>query len=288
MSKAGLVSPRGAASALGDVGERAVIMGRQRVGRAAARARRPKARRRAARRLMLAVAVLAALVGPGFAVRWALTAPRFAVTRVAVRGASRVPVERIVAAAAIAPGSNLWRIDDTAVAARIQALTGIRRAEVVRELPNHVTIVVEERRPFTLVNGGRLHWLDEEGWLLGGESQAVVPSLPVISGLTADEVATMRTRPSPKALTAIALIRSLLRTGSPLTTEISEIDMSRRDGPVLYTVDGIEVRLGMEDWEERLARLEGVLAQVASEYGAVRAIDLRFRDQVVLTKGGQG
>jgi cell division septal protein FtsQ len=53
-------------------------------------------------------------------------------------------------------------------------------------------------------------------------------------------------------------------------------------------VDGIEVRLGTEDWEERLARLEGVLAQVARQGPAVTGIDLRFRDQVILTGGGQG
>src|SRR5437867_21019 len=64
--------------------------------------------------------------------------------------------------------------------------------------------------------------------------------------------------------------------------EISEIDMSRTDGPVLYTVDGVEVRLGAEDWEERLARLEGVLGQVADQ--DVRAVDLRFRDQVILQR----
>jgi cell division septal protein FtsQ len=59
--------------------------------------------------------------------------------------------------------------------------------------------------------------------------------------------------------------------------------MSRPEGPVLYTVDGVEVRLGTEQWEERLARLEGVLAQVAT--GDVQGVDLRFRDQVVLKKG---
>jgi len=57
---------------------------------------------------------------------------------------------------------------------------------------------------------------------------------------------------------------------------------------VLYTVDGIEVRLGAEEWDERLARLEGVLAQIARAGEPVSAIDLRFRDQVVLKKGGQG
>ncbi len=56
-------------------------------------------------------------------------------------------------------------------------------ADVVRELPNRVVISVEERRPFTLVHGGRLHWMDEEGRLLGASPEAVAPPMPVISGL---------------------------------------------------------------------------------------------------------
>jgi len=55
---------------------------------------------------------------------------------------------------------------------------------------------------------------------------------------------------------------------------------------VLYTVDGVEVRLGSEEWEDRLARLEGVLAQLGRDGGGVSTVDLRFRDQVVLQRGG--
>ncbi len=289
MNRIALVSPRGGPPALDDRGERTAFIARQRVGRPAAPRRRPAAARRPRWRVALAAAGgVLALAGAAAGVTWVLTAPRFAVRSVEVRGASRVPASRILAAAAIAPGTNVWRIDPTAVALRVQTLAGIRRAELTRELPNHVTILVEERRPFTLVSGNRLHWLDEEGWLLGEETQAVAPPMPVITGLSEDEVATMRTRPSAKARTAIALIRALLRSGSPLASEISEIDMSRREGPVLYTVDGIEVRLGTEDWEERLARLEGVLTQVAASADGVSSIDLRFRDQVVLRKGGRG
>ncbi|MCL6640994.1 MAG: cell division protein FtsQ/DivIB [Candidatus Rokubacteria bacterium] len=157
----------------------------------------------------------------------------------------------------------------------------------VRELPNRVTLLVEERRPFTLVSAGRLHWVDEDGRWLGVEDRAVTPPVPVISGLPEDELAGLRSEPGPRARAALALIRTLLRAGS-LAEAVSEIDMSGREGPVLYTVDGIEVRLGAEDWEERLARLEGVLAQLAQDGAEVKSIDLRFRDQVVLTKGGRG
>src|SRR5438445_329070 len=146
---------------------------------------------------------------------------------VEVRGASRVPPERILEASGIVHGESLWRIDPHQVQLRLEELPEIRRADVVRELPNRVSIVVEERRPFTLVHAGRLHWLDEEGRVLGEEGRAVVPEVPVISGLSEDELVSMRTTPGPRARAAITLIRALLRTGSALASEISEIDMSR-------------------------------------------------------------
>ena len=135
---------------------------------------------------------------------------------------------------------------------------------MIRSLPNRVAIVVEERRPFTLVHAGRLHWIDEEGTGLGRGARG--PSrrgMPVISGLGADELVDRRARRRGRRRRAHRLLRVLLRGGQALLTEISEIDMSRREGPVLYTLDGVEVRLGTEEWDERLGRLEGVLAQLA-------------------------
>src|SRR6266511_2702543 len=248
----GLSSPRSRASVLADLGERSAFVDGQRVGRP--RRRRPSRRARLRRLvgIIVTVAVIPAAVVAGG--HWLLTTPRFAVTSVEVRGASRTSPEQILAVAAIPRGTNIFRLDTVGVTGRVESLPAVRRADVVRELPDRVVISVEERRPFTLVHGGRLHWMDEEGRLLGASRAAV------------------------------AVIRALLRSGSGLTAEISEIDMSRREGPVLYTVDGVEVRLGSEDWEERLARLEGVLAQVAAQ--DVRTVDLRFRDQVVFQREG--
>ena len=265
---------------LADLGERSAFVDGQRVGRPRRRRAGRRARLRRLAGLVAVVGLSLLVIGAGG--RWLLTTPRFAVARVEVRGASRMSPEQVMAAAAIPRGANIFRLDTADVIDRVEALPEVRRADVVRELPNRVVISVEERRPFTLVHGGRLHWMDEEGRLLGASPSAVSSPLPVISGLTADELASMRTSPGPKARTAIAVIRALLRSGGALAAEISEIDMSRREGPVLYTIDGVEVRLGSEDWEERLARLAGVLAQVATQ--DVRAVDLRFRDQVVFQK----
>lgn len=267
--------------------ERKAFIARQRVGRVRRRRRRGRVAK-AAWLVGLVVAGGLAFAGSTVAVRWLLTAERFAVSSVEVQGASRVSADRVRTAAGIAPGTNVWRVDPAAVAARVAAVSEIRRADVIRRFPNRVTVLVEERRPFTLLHAGRLHWLDEEGRVLDEVSQAVVPTAPVVSGLSEAELSAMRTDPSPRARDAVALIRALLRSGSPLAGEISEIDVGRGDGPVLYTLDGVEVRLGTDEWEERLARLERILHQVGRDGELVRAIDLRFRDQVVLTKGGQG
>ena len=280
----GLLSPRTRVQALGDFGERSTFVAGQQVGRTRRRRRVP-ALGAFLRRVALALLFVSIPASVGAVGWWFLSSPRFAVKSVEIRGAHLVSTARILEAARIPPGRSMFLLDPHRIARQVEALPEVQRADVIRELPNRVTVVVEERKPFTLVHAGRLHWIDESGRVLGRESQAVTPPTPVISGLSEAELVSMGAAPNGKARGAIRLIRALLRSGSALAAEISEIDMADSDGPILYTVNGVEVRLGAEDWEERLARLEGVLAQPSARDGHIRAVDLRFRDQVVLQGG---
>jgi cell division protein FtsQ len=255
-------------------------MGRQRVSRARLARRVSRRARWVAARAVPIGAAVAVLAGLGGAAAWLLTSPRFAITEVAVAGASRLTPEEVVSASGIASGTNLFRLDRAAVLGRLEALPLVRRADLVRRFPNRVTLAVEERRPFTLAHAGRLHWIDEQGVDLGPEARAVAPRVPVITGLSPTDLG--GGPPSSRMAAGISLLRALLRSETTLLRQISEIDVSRPDGPVLYTVDGVEVRLGSEDWDARLGRLQGVLAQMRAGGEAVSTIDLRFRDQVVL------
>jgi cell division protein FtsQ len=255
-------------------------MGRQRVARGRLARRVGRRVRWLAARTVPITAMATVLAAAAISAAWLLTSPRFAVTEVAVAGASRLTPEEVVAASGIVSGTNLFRLDRAAVLARLEVLPLVRRADLVRRFPNRVTLAVEERRPFTLAHAGRLHWIDEQGVDLGREARAVAPRVPVITGLSPTD---LNGGPlSPRVAAGISLLRVLLRSETTLLEQISEIDVSRPDGPVLYTVDGVEVRLGSEDWEARLGRLQGVLAQMRAGSEAISAIDLRFRDQVVL------
>ncbi len=278
LGRTGILSPRPAPVSLPDLAERTPFITGQRV--------RHRRRRNAGRRLVsvlklagVLLLLMAMAVGLVVGLHWFLTSPRFAVASIEVQGAQRLTDSEVRGVAGITLGENLFRLDGERVAARLMRLRPVKRAEVIRSFPNRVTLVVEERMPFTLAQAGRLYWLDENGVSLGPEPRAVAPRLPVITGLPPEELG--EAPPADRARAAISLIRSLVRTGSALTREISEIDMSRADGPVLYTVEGVEVRLGNADWEGRLARLDGVLAQIKSAGEPVEYVDLRFKGQVV-------
>jgi cell division protein FtsQ len=99
------------------------------------------ARRR--RLLLLGVAVASAI-----GILWLIVqSPFLSVQHVEVRGATaqtRLAVER---AAAVKDGSALLFLDTGAVARRVEALPWVAHASVHRDLPNGVTITVEERLP---------------------------------------------------------------------------------------------------------------------------------------------
>jgi cell division septal protein FtsQ len=300
----GVLTPRGAArGGLADLAEPTVAMAGQRLDR---RRRRRRALR-LARRLgawvcaaLLVVALGGALV---LGARWLVTARPFAVERIEVVGQSQLSADEVIAASGLSPGQNFFRLDARRAVAGVEALPRVRRAELVRAFPNRATLLVEERQPFLLVHAGglqrpadrlfwpadrffwpadRFFWVDEQGVPIGRQTRAVALDTPLVSGVDADEVAAAGRAPSERVAAGVALIRTLMRLQSPLLKEISEVDVSRAEGPVLYMLDGAEVRLGREDWNDRVGRLGGVLAQLRASGQRATSIDLRFRDQVVL------
>src|SRR5262245_1363892 len=252
---------------------------------------RPRARR-AGRALRLGFRIfalgitLAALGMAAFvAWDWVRRTPLLATRAVEVTGAQRLDEATVRAAAAIESGTNLLAVDVRATEARVGDLPGVRRAHVVRHLPGRVTVLVEEREPYALVNAGGLHRLDAEGYLVASDARPGATALPILTGVAP----AARAAEPPETLRAgLTLLHVLQRTSGRLAARVSEIDLARAHGPVLYLVDGIEVRLGPDAWVDRLARLDGVLGDLDAHGERVASIDLRFRDQVVLTPRAVG
>lgn len=279
-----LLLSRGAAPGLGDLAPRSPLIQGQRVRRF--RLRRQLRRRARSLALALASAAVAAggLAGLGAAGHWALTSPRFGVAHVDVVGARWLSAEQVAEASGIEAGESIWQLDTRAAAERVRALAWVKEAEVARRLPNRVVVTLREREPYALVQVGRVHWVDAAGVDLGPAPRGVPAGHAVLSGVAPEALGAPSREPAAEVAAGLAMLRALEAGPGELRPRVSEIFLGG-ESPVLVLVDGVEVRLGPTDWEARLARLVGVLAQLEAARETVTAIDLRFRDQVVLKTG---
>jgi cell division protein FtsQ len=285
-ARPGILIPRSPAGFTRDLAERTPFTTRQRVRR------RSRTKLRQAGQILRRVGITVGLgmlaLGLVAVGRLLVASPIFLVRSVEVTGLARMAEAEARAASGIVPGTHLFSIDPDRVREKLEALPQVKRASVIREFPNRVTIVVEERTPFALAQAGGLVWIDEEGAVLDDQPRPVVQPLPLVSGLSAEELTPGRRVPSDRLRAALQLLRAILRTSGGLVSEISEVNVARPEAPLLYTLEGVEVKLGSEAWAERLARLEGLLAQLRNQREPLASVDLRFENVVVLApKGGK-
>jgi cell division protein FtsQ len=111
----------------------------------------------------LAVAGLVAAAG------WVLLgSPLLVVRSVTVSGTYLVPRSEVLAASGVVPGTPLIRVNTARAAARIEKISQVSSAQVIRSWPNRLVIVVRERTP-TLVlpaYGGGYDIADADGVVL--------------------------------------------------------------------------------------------------------------------------
>jgi cell division protein FtsQ len=119
--------------------------------------------------LFFVVAVVALVGG----VAWALLGSNFFVVRsVHVTGAGSIPRQKVLAAAGVAIGTPLIRVDGAAVARRVDKITQVQSASVRRSWPDSIVIAVVPRRPTFLVRAGRgYEVIDSYGVVLGRASR---------------------------------------------------------------------------------------------------------------------
>jgi cell division protein FtsQ len=123
-----------------------------------ARPARPRRRRKAVLVTLAAVAMVAVAI-------WALLGSSLLVVRsVSVTGAGAVPRAEVLRAAGIKPGTPLIRVDTAAVARRVDRITQVQSAQVSRDWPDIVVIMIRQRTPvFAVASGGGFALVDKFG-----------------------------------------------------------------------------------------------------------------------------
>jgi len=224
---------------------------------------------------------LAAAVWYGIpaALSWAISHPYFAITKLELDGNRRLSRQDVLEWIGIHEGASVWYSDPSRLQMRLESHPWIAHASVQRDFPRHVAISVRERRPVAIVRLDTLNYVDRAGHVLGPLRDDDSRDFPLITGLEDDAV---------RGFVPIGIHRALqfLRRCERLGCfeGVSEVHVSQERGVTVFPLHpAVAVVLGWGNWSEKLTRSARVLAAWEGQTARVAAVDVSFRELVVLT-----
>ncbi len=226
--------------------------------------------------VLQAVFLLALLVMGG---RLLMTSPFFEVRGIEITGNRHLQGERLRRYEARLR-RNIFLLDLASIREDLLSEPYVRKVWIRRQLPDRVRIRIEERIPFARLRMGKKEFLiDREGTRLEeihGDHDGMLPLIRVERSMK---------DPGCRGLLseALALLATIRNYGYPDLGRIRDMELTPIRGAVLHPRSGeFEIVCGSGDFLQKLILLKRVVADLAERKWPVRAIDLRFRDQVVI------
>lgn len=240
------------------------------------RARRIAVRKDAGRKRLKRLLVLVGVAAAALAAVIVLRSPVLDVDEVVVTGTTRLDPEAVRAAAGIDPGTPLLLVDLGAAAEGVESMPWVADAEVTRDLPGRVDVVVHEREAVAVVSGaGTAVLVDVEGRVLEEAPSAATPYVRVVSP---DEPPAPGAVVEPGLLTAIELA-GRLRANPAGAVAAVHLEPTLR----LQLAEGGVADLGdASDLDAKVEAFRTVHARV--DRACLAAIDLTVPTHPVLTR----
>ena len=202
----------------------------------------------------------------------------FTISEVKITGNEKLTREELLAVIRLNVSQNVLRYDVVEAANALLALPYVAKAEVVRELPDHLIVNIQERKPLAIIALGALYLIDEEGVLFKRLEASEPAEFPVVTGVSREVLTEKGT--SPALLVAVHAVQSLQRLDAFNRFEIGEIFInSDLSVGLVLGAQGLRVSLGDIEADgfglaQRLERLARVLAVSGQHKMDVQEISL--------------
>jgi cell division protein FtsQ len=186
--------------------------------------------------------------------------PFFNLQQIVVQDNALVSKTDLLALASVGQGTNIFQVPTGSVKKNILLHPLIKQVDIRRQLPSTLIIKVLERKPLAMipVQDGFV-MVDEQGLFLQRSDTWPKNTLPIISGVQLPENLNLgQTIPNPGLIEGLKLLQAL---PSEMRSQVGELYCGNRDKLVMYTRDGLEIRLGVVDQAaEKFALLQQFLS----------------------------
>lgn len=178
-------------------------------------------------------------------------------------------------------GRNIFSIDLNSIASRIESEhPAIERVYVKRLLPDTLEIDAVPRIPVATIKSYDYFPVDRTGMVLSPKLKT--EGLPAITGLSFWlKVRAGERVESREVEAAFLLLDALSEARFPEGYRVKTINAANHKNLSFYFENGIEAKIGGEDFPERLKMLNTTLARRDLDKRNIKYIDLRFRDVVI-------
>lgn len=219
-----------------------------------------------------------------------LSAEALQVTRITVSGNVRLSKGEIVALMDGLRGQSMVTADLESWRQKLMSSPWVGSAAMRRVLPGTIAVAIAERTPMGIGRlGGDLYLIDQEGIIIDqfGPNHAEF-DLPIIDGLAGPPRDGSPLIDEARAALAARLLVSL-ETRPDLARRVSQVDVRDvRDAVVILKDDSALVRLGDDQFVERLQSYLDLAPALRERVADIDYVDLRFDDRIYVRPHAQG
>lgn len=151
-----------------------------------------------------------------------------------------------------------------------------------RAFPNSLVATITLRKPIAQLFRERYYPVDQEGVILSGVQDRPKKGLPIVHGVRLNLARIIGQKTDSRRIEkALSLLASLNTSGILQEHILVEIDVSSSRNVIFFLEDGLEVKIGHDDFASRLSNLREVLSDPKVRPADIRYIDLRFKEPVI-------
>lgn len=207
----------------------------------------------------------------------------FGVQQIRVEHQMRVSEGDILDASDIEIGDSLFDLELHLIGRKIEEHAWIARADVERAFPDQVVIRVIEREARAVIDLGYLYYVDKGGEVFKMLESGDQLNYPVITGIDRQYLLDNPDQTQDSLNVALQLMDELDKRTIFNLDDVSEIHYDPQEGLILHTrIGGVPVRIGTQDFEAKLNRLETIYNDLEPRLLALKYIDLNVTDRVIV------
>ncbi len=154
--------------------------------------------------------------------------------------------------------------------------------ELKRAFPSSIIATIILRKPVVQLHQELYYPVDDSGIILSGARDYPHEKLPVINGIRFNPSREVgKETESRRVKKALLLLKELKNCGILEKHTLVEIDVSSIRNVIFFLEDGLEVKIGRDEYAMRLENLKEILYDPKLKPGDIQYIDLRFKEPVI-------